>query len=215
MEIKYFVALLLPLTLLNHLLCVYGQGVDLTLQPETFGTNVVLASLQRIQLAGIFPSDNRLLRRIAYVETRDGLDAETYRLGYNGGIWQVDEAIFNMTQDTGTHPELLEYFQQILFAFGIDWPTSTWVDLRRPLFSALAARLYFTIVDEDIPMAGDVRGQGEYWKRNYNSNPNDTVLVFIERVNEFELEGRLTMMGWVRGKGARWLTTFRHRDNDL
>ena len=171
--------------------CVVAQfGVDLTLQPETAGTNVVLASIGLIEQAQIFPADNRLLRRVAYAETRDGVDINTYRPGYNGGIWQVDENIYNETQNVAANPQLVQLHAEILTALGITWPTTTWVDLRRPLFSALAARLYFSIVAEAIPMAGDLRGQGEYWKRNYNSDPADTVELFIDRVNQFELEGK-------------------------
>lgn len=165
-----------------------GQ-LDLTLQPEEAGTNVVLASIGRIQQSGIFTDDNRLLRRIAYVETRDGVDVTTYRQGYNGGIWQVDEDIFNKTQNTTIHPELLQTYQQLLQALGVDWPTATWADLRRPFFSALAARLYFTIVSDPIPLAADVRRQGEYWKRHYNRDEEDTVQDFIDSVTELEVEG--------------------------
>lgn len=123
------------------------------------------------------------------METRDGLDNDTYREGYDGGIWQVDEAIFNETQDNETHAQLADYFEQLLTNLGVDWPSIQWVDLRRPLFSALAARLYLTLVDKPIPMAGDLRAQGSYWKRYYNRNPLDTVELFVERVNSFELEG--------------------------
>ena len=89
------------------LLCTcLGQapGIDLTLQLEAAGTDVVLASIGRIEQAGIFPSDNRLLRRVAFAETRDGVDSDTFRAGYNGGIWQVDEDIFNQTQDPPAPP---------------------------------------------------------------------------------------------------------------
>ena len=164
-------------------------GQDLTLGLEAVGTDVVLASLGRIDQSEVFPSDNRLLRRIAYAETRDGLDINTFRAGYNGGIWQVDETIFNQTQDTAANPGLLQIYPQLMASFGIDWPNATWADLRRPLFSALAARLYFTIVSDPIPVAGDLRGQGEYWKNNYNSDAADTVQGFIDSTTESEEEG--------------------------
>ncbi len=164
-------------------------GLDLTLRPEASGTNVVLASLQLIEREEIFRPDNRLARRIAYVETRDGLDDDTYREGYDGGIWQVDENLFNKTQDVEAYPQLTAYYEQLRISFGVDWPTTRWVDLRRPFFSALGSRLYFSLVDELVPMAGDLSAQGEYWKRHYNSNPEDTVELFVDRVDSFELEG--------------------------
>lgn len=169
-----------------------GPGVDLTLQPETSGPDVVFTSVGRIRASGIFPDDNRLLRRIAYVETRDGVDLNTYRAGYNGGIWQVDEDIFNQTQDTTANPQLLGFFEGLRDAFGpeIDWPNATWVDLRKPFFSAIAARLYFQIVGEVIPPVGDILGQGEYWVEHYSSDPEDSAERFVQFVNDFESEGK-------------------------
>ena len=165
-------------------------GQDLTLGLEAVGTDVVLASIGRIDQSEVFTSDNRLLRRIAYAETRDGVDINTFRAGYNGGIWQVDEAIFNQTQNTAANPGLLQLYPQLMASFGIDWPNATtWADLRRPLFSALAARLFFTTVSDPIPVAGDLRGQGEYWKNNYNSDAADTVQGFIDSITELEEEG--------------------------
>ena len=175
------------------LLCTcLGQapGMDLTTELQAAGTDVVLASIALIEPLTIFPNDNRLLRRVAFAETRDGVDMDTFRPGYNGGIWQVDEDIFNQTQDTTANPELVQIYEQLQMSFGIDWPTATWADLRRPLYSALAARLYFTIVSEPIPLAGDLRGQGTYWKNNYNSNDEDTVQGFIDDITALEAEGK-------------------------
>lgn len=63
---------------LAFLFCVC-QSIDLTTVPETAGIEVVFASVSRIQQANIFPDDNRLLRRVAFAETRDGIDLDTYR----------------------------------------------------------------------------------------------------------------------------------------
>ena len=113
------------------------------------------------------------------------------REGYDGGIWQVDENIFDETQDTAAHPELTETYTAISNSLDIDWPTATWGDLRKPLFSALAARLFFSIVAEDIPMAGNLQGQAEHWKEYFNSDPGDTVQEFIDSVNELESLGKI------------------------
>ena len=53
--------------------------LDLTVVPGTSGTAVTTAAIDRMLIFGVFPSDNRLLRRVAYVETRDGVDVNTYR----------------------------------------------------------------------------------------------------------------------------------------
>lgn len=112
-----------------------------------------------------------------------------YREGYNGGIWQVDEAIFDETMDVTTHPELTGIYADVFVAFGVNWTEVQWVWLRSPFYSALAARIYFEIVEENIPNIGDVEGQGQFWKRHYNSNPEDTVLKFVNEVDTLELEG--------------------------
>ena len=166
--------------------------MDLTIQPEAAGTEVALASVARVEDSGIFQADSRLLRRVAFAETADGVALDTYREGYNGGMWQVDEDIFNQTQNVVANPELSQLYQQIVDVLLLDWLNVSWVDLRRPLYSALAARLYFVIVPEAIPMAGEVQGQAEYWKRNYNSDPSDTVQQFVDSVNELESAGNLT-----------------------
>ena len=119
---------------------------------------------------------------------------QLYREGYDGGIWQVDESIFDQTQDTTTHPELASLYTQINSTLGIYWPSSTWVDLRRPLYSALAARLFFATVGEDIPMSGDLQGQAEYWKTHFNTDPGDTVQDFLDSVNELESLGKYACM---------------------
>ena len=112
------------------------------------------------------------------------------RENYNGGIWQVDETIFDETQNEVDHPELTNIYSRVFGAFGVNWTAEIqWVDLRRPFFSALAARIYFEIVDEDIPNIGDLESQGQYWKRHFNSNPEDTVQNFVNDVDALELEG--------------------------
>ena len=161
------------------------QGQDLTLQEEASGSAVVLASISRIRQSEIFPSDNELLRRIAFVETRDGTNSDTYREGYHGGIWAVSEALFQDTQDASSNPSLSSLFQQIDSFFGINWSTVLWNDLRKPLFSALAARIYLNIVPEAIPLAINIQSQGEYWQRNYNFLGSLTE--FLSAVNELEL----------------------------
>ena len=148
-------------------LCV---AVDDTLREGTSGSAVVRAVIGRIEDTTIFPNDNQLLRRIAYVESRDGTDSGTYRNGYYGGIWQVDEMVFENTQDTTSHPALAAKLDAIQQIFGIDWRTLRWQDLRRPLYSGLAARLFLANVPAAIPFASNLQAQGEYWNTHYNTN---------------------------------------------
>ena len=68
---------------------------DLTLIAGSSGSSVVLATVRLIDKSGIFVNDYQTLRRIAYVETGDGTSQSTYRQGFNGGIWAINETAFN------------------------------------------------------------------------------------------------------------------------
>ena len=62
---------------------------DSTIEAGTRGIQVVDATLAKLLQHNTFTSDQGLLRRIACVESTYGTDADTYRDGYHGGIWQV------------------------------------------------------------------------------------------------------------------------------
>ena len=141
------------------------QGQDLTTQPGTNGSAVVSACISRVQQSGIFTSDNEMLRRIAYVETDYGNNENTYRSNYDGGIWAVDEDIFNETKNT----TLTSLHQSIQTNFSIEWSSVEWNDLRKPLYSALAARLYFKTVNASIPFSSNIQLQAMYWMTYYNT----------------------------------------------
>ena len=137
--------------------------------PGAFGADVVHSVVSMIQRSNIFPPDNEFLRRIAFVESKDGTARGTYRRGYHGGIWQVDLIGFQAIQDTESHPRLARRFNQIRRVLGIEWRLVQWKDLRKPLFSGLAARLFLSNIPAAIPAANDVLGQAQYWKRFYNT----------------------------------------------
>ena len=164
-------------------------AVDDTLREGADGSAVVRAVIGRIEDTNIFPNDNQLLRRIAYVESKDGTD-NTYRNGYYGGIWQVDEVGFNDTQDTASHPGLATKMDKFQEKLDIDWRTVRWQDLRRPLYSGLAARLFLSNKPAVIPCASDLSAQGEYWKVHYNTSAgNGCVEKFVQDIkNLLQLE---------------------------
>lgn len=121
----------------------------------------VIASVE-----SVFPS-NGFLSEIATVESRKGEDPNTYREGYHGGVMQVDKIGFEDTQDTKSHPALVNKFKMIKDEFGIDWPKASWQDLRDPLHSTIAARLLLSNKKAAIP--DTVEGRAEYWKEKYNT----------------------------------------------
>lgn len=168
--------------------------VDLTTIVNARGTDVVLATIAIIDQSGVFTDDNRFLRRVAHAESQDGTDPGTFREGYNGGIWQVDEANFIKTTDTAAHPVLSEVggiYERLLSSdLNLDWTVAVWADLRLPLISAVAARIFFELSEGDIPDIGNVEGQGQFWKvTGFNTDTEDTVEEFVDRVNTLELKG--------------------------
>ena len=162
-----------------------GQ-VDQTLIAETSGEAVVEAVVGKIHLSGIFADDNSFLRRIAYVESKDGTAGDTYRVGYHGGIWQVDQLRFFDTKNTGSNPGLTAKYEQIQVNWGIGWPSVMWSDLRKPFYSGLAASLILSTINESIPLATEVEIQGNYWKTHYNGNAANTVQQFVNDVMALE-----------------------------
>ncbi|CAH1791747.1 unnamed protein product [Owenia fusiformis] len=147
------------------------------------GTEVVDAALEKLKKYS--ETGQKFLRNIACVESKYGTDKNTYRKNYHGGIWQVDEVGFKDTQDTKSHPKLKERFKKIKELYGIDWEKVEWKDLRKPFYSALAARLLLQNKADALPPEDDIRKQGEYWKKHYNTEDGaGTVDDFVKRVEE-------------------------------
>ncbi|XP_076454803.1 uncharacterized protein LOC143289641 [Babylonia areolata] len=156
----------MSLTLLVTL--VRGQGQDAAVTPGSRGAAVVNSVVNRIRSNCIFSDDRLFLRRTAYVMSRDGREPFTYRGGFHGGIWQVSKAMFLSTKNC-SQPTLVEACNNISSSLQIQWPSTTWSDLRKPLYSGLAAALYTlkTLGSED--MLGNISSQAPIWSQMYNN----------------------------------------------
>ena len=167
---------------------------DLTLQEGASGAAVVQAVIAKLDSSEIFPSDHRLLRRIAYVENHDGTGRATQSLSSRGGIWAVEEAGF---QELALAVELSTIRDGIRRVFLIDWALVTWNDLPKPFYSGLAARLFLSYLElsgtAGIPLAGDIQSQAQFWFREYHSGGgNLTIEQFVVEVNILDkIEGVL------------------------
>ena len=138
---------------------------DSVLESGRYGTDVVLLSVAYVQHAAIIADHSKLLQRIAYVETQDGLDREAFNEGRNGGIWAVREDAFTSTQ-IGSDPLLVRKREQIMVIFGINWEEVQWSELNKPLYSALAAQLVLFTAQDSIPSDNDVVAQAHFWREN-------------------------------------------------
>ena len=172
-------------------------GVDKTLVKGANGSDVVEAVLSKLDsLEEIFGPDHRFMRRLAYVETRDGTEKD------EGGIWGVDAPKIQLICDTLNNraslafEELNEAVDIIASNYSIN--VESHLDANQmdvPFCSGLAARLflyYIQIVENTtIPLAGEVREQADFWELHYHSNGDIhyfvTSVISLEEVN-----GRLT-----------------------
>ena len=59
-------------------------------EPKEKGGTVIKEVVDTINSLEIFANDHKFLCRVAWVESKYGEDAGTYRSGYHGGIWQVE-----------------------------------------------------------------------------------------------------------------------------
>ena len=162
-------------------------AVDRTVEENAVGADVVRASISKIEDADIFPSDKRLLRRIAYVETRDGEAPPNTR--NHGGIWRVGDTAFSRTRTVAPSVR-----RNINAAFAVEfmesnvnsWEALDFEDLNKPLWSALAARVVIYLAVQqgfaNLPTASDIRGQAIFWQTYYNSDGD--VQKFIDDVEQ-------------------------------
>ena len=71
--------------------------------------------------------------------------------------------------------------------FGINWMRVRWAELRKPLYSGLAAAMYIlTKATNQIP--GDIAGQARFWRDNFNSFGHTAT--FVNRAEMLRDNGR-------------------------
>ena len=122
-----------------------GRSVDMTLQRDARGADVVRAVQLRLDEANLFDAPTTsserqvyelFIRETAYVESLDG---SAYPLGIpDGGIWRINREVFQQTQQYN----LPELFHRICRAFCINWVDVQYNNLRTPLYSGLALNIY-------------------------------------------------------------------------
>lgn len=131
-------------------------------QAETMSAEDAVASVEA------FMPSKGMLKEIANSESKMGTDTNTYRDGYHGGVMQVDEIGYEATKDVKSHPKLAAKHAEIRERYGIDWADTDWKNLRNPLHSAIAARLYLSNIKDEIPNTKAERAT--YWKDKYNTS---------------------------------------------
>ena len=93
--------------------------------------------------------------------------------------------MYDKTKSASVQYILLEYIKKIQSSLGIDWPSTTWEDCRKPLYSALGMRLYLTYESRagtGIPRPIDE--QADFWIQYYR--PGEDRNTFITAANQLE-----------------------------
>ena len=158
-----------------------GNKNDLIYTPFQSGPEVVDLCLEKLK-SPLFnmPDDNGFLKRVAFVMSDFGKNMKS-----TGGIWQLSLIAFEDTLDTRAHYRLPKKYEQIWDAFGIDWANVKYDELRKPFYSALAARLYLSNVPDYIPAPQQLQEQAKYWKFRYTRGKGD-IKNFIDKVQKLE-----------------------------
>ena len=164
---------------------------------DASGTAVVEAVLDVLKNSGIFPPDHGFMRRIAYIETRDGTNISENTNVTNQyervGIWGLSEYTLNsMRYQLKQHSHetkydnLTECSKQIYRRFGVNVTSDEKMNMRIPLMSGIAARFYLeyltVLKNEQLPE--DLAGQAFFWASQYRIDANP--IVFKKGVMELE-----------------------------
>ena len=101
---------------------------------------------------------------------------------------QVDETAFKETQNQQT---LSAEYSLIRSRIGINWPLVTWDDLRKPLYSGIAAALYTLLKGPGgDAITWKVEEQGQFWSKYFHtgrSATNFTQLATLLDLGNFQL----------------------------
>lgn len=154
-----FSSLLLAVTAENS--C--SSCFDYTRTPETNGSTVVETVIRLIQHSGIFTDDYGALQRIAWLETQYGQNQLTYRPWHDGGIWNINQTGFSTLNVSSQHVAMIQN------EFCFNWNEVVWTDLRKPLYSALAARLLIHQLSSGGVVSQDTSTQAQMWLNMYTN----------------------------------------------
>lgn len=165
------------------------------------GTCVVNAVIDILETIHIFnDSDNRFLRRLAHVATKDGTVYKSIEeMLDHGGIWNFYEEKLHLMRKArflrSIGSKMNETNSRIEKYFGIDILKDFDKDRAvKPLYCALATRLYLHYLKlvERIccfPSALDLRGQAELWMDHFYAavgNQDCLANYFVDEVEQLE-----------------------------
>lgn len=134
------------------------------LSTDATGWKTIEKSSIVLKNAKIFPTDRHLMKRIALVE------ATLNRSTTEGGLWNMPtRALYDVTQNRRKYGKPLKKIHKaVRRKFGVTWSRMTPEQLRRPIYSLIAARMYLhMMLLNDIPRGA--KAQGKVWSRYYHN----------------------------------------------
>lgn len=144
------------LTIPKSLLVVDSQGIGVIEDASELTKRAATKSSKPI-----FMEDNHFIKRVAMVEN------SLNRTSKEGGLWNVDECAFKVTQTKRKENKELAALQKtVRRTFGVTWSKIKYSDLRRPLYSVLAARIVLEMTERSIPRG--LRNQARLWLETYH-----------------------------------------------
>ena len=159
---------------------------------STSGSEVVNKVLEIIECSGVFEDDHSFMRRLAYVETKDGTEGQG-----TTGIWNVTVQHLKAMPYRVVlgNTELTKVTGQICIELGVNIlktvRNNKLQDLSNPLVSGVFTRFYLyyvTVVnDTQIPLAENISEQATFWGAHFRMSADEaTIHHFTSRVNEFK-----------------------------
>ena len=170
------------------------QGIGVIKEASEFTKNVVKKPSKPI-----FKKDHHFIKRVAMVEN------SLNRTSNGGGLWNVDECAFQATKNKPVNKRLTALYKNVRRYFNVTWSEVRYSDLRRPLYSVLAARITLEVEMTErsirsIPRR--LRKQARFWLETYHgcaeksANPQvreDISKAFIKGKRVFILSHPLCM----------------------
>ena len=211
MKIAIALRYLLPvLTVMPVVLQTYSRTsarVDGTLTPNRNGSSVVRAVIAKIDASEIFADSTwwqqgqterplvwLFLRRMAYVETRDG------SIQQPGGIWDVSRAVFNETRtrvcDSSSQQVINSETIEASSILNTNWCNVSYGDMSVPMYSGLAIALQLdellTNLGRNVQLPTDPSKLHMLWGHFNSANRRNNIIrsMWMTGVNELKMEER-------------------------
>ncbi|KAH7701456.1 Fibropellin-3 [Aphelenchoides avenae] len=146
---------------------------DRTTERRANGTDVVLASISRLQDTCIFANDFQFLRRIAWHESHDGIEFNRKSFDLSSGIWGTDDSILQTVQNS-QDDSLAIILGQLDAQFNITIDKYKWNsgDLEVPMHSVAVSRAKLFLANKTaLPMT--LKEQANFWAANYHNGARD------------------------------------------